>query len=67
MKNREKFEEIFGFKPNNVSCALSAEYKCSADKSKSNNFCDGCYYDRFWDKEYTGKKIAPNGGYSDER
>lgn len=52
MTNKEKFEEVFGYKPNTVTddienCMFSESVCEQADFD-----CDNCPFLGWWDKEY---------------
>ena len=51
MTNAEKFEEVFGFKPNRNLCYMPDEVECP------NTDCDKCKYDKWLKEEWTGKGI----------
>lgn len=45
MTNREKFAEVFGFKPDERVCV-------APPKVCLGNECETCPFDDFWNKEY---------------
>lgn len=51
MTNTDKFEKVFGFKPNNNCCPFTADDVCAAQ-----DCCEGCPRDNFWDKEWKDPK-----------
>lgn len=51
MTNAEKFEEVFGFKPNRNLCYMPDEVECP------NTDCDKCKYNKWLKEEWTGKGI----------
>lgn len=47
MTNKEKFREVFGFKPRNVTCPMPRKV------CEMNGFiCDECTVADWWNKEY---------------
>lgn len=48
MSNAEKFEEVFGFKPNKNLCYAPEDVECPSD-------CDDCQYISWLNDEYTAE------------
>ena len=56
MTNRDKFEEVFGYRPDDdaeclvpIEICLSRKYNCNPQKEKNEELCP--FYG-WWDKEY---------------
>lgn len=47
MTNREKFQIVFGFDPNDTFECIAPKEECKRDRP-----CCECEYMNFWDKEY---------------
>ena len=52
MTNAEKYEEVFGFKPDTYSCPTRYCKNCPEDKSRSCRLNDNI---RWWKREYNGR------------
>lgn len=50
MTNAEKFEEVFGFKPNSNLCYMPEDVKCP-----QNTDCDDCPHNLWLNEEYTAE------------
>lgn len=48
MTNRDKFKEVFGFKPRSDSKCVFPTNVCNLNK----DVCNDCPFDKWWDKEY---------------
>lgn len=56
--NADKFFEIFGFNPINQCCVKASD--CPMCKPGGPNKCDGCKYEKFWQKPYSESKEKQN-------
>lgn len=51
--NKDKFREVFGFKPSDyINCPMKNGYECLQHR-----VCEDCKYENFWNQEYK----EPNG------
>lgn len=48
MTNREKFKEVFGFKPNDDAECVAPSKICYIQ----DDICNDCPFEDWWDKEY---------------